>query len=104
MDAKNIQENNLKNKRSNDDNKSKSQNNDEAQNSNDNDGSDNDDQNIASNKISEKTITYKGFHRRDVNEMLREYATEMYGLGVRTEALLMIQVRPEHRMDDLVDR
>ena len=38
---------------------------------------------------------YKGFHRRDVNNMLKEYAQEMYSLGVRNEELLLIKVKPD---------
>jgi len=33
---------------------------------------------------------YRGFHRRDINEMLKEYARKMYQKGVRDEELTII--------------
>ena len=38
---------------------------------------------------------YKGFHRRDVNDLLKEYAKEMFSRGVRSEELLLIKVKPD---------
>lgn len=99
LDAKAEQE---KNKRNAEANKEKDEKNQEGENSEDNNASDEDD--IDNSKIDSNKITYKGFHRRDVNEMLREYATTMYHNGVRTEELLLIQVRPDQKLEDIVTR
>lgn len=46
---------------------------------------------------------YRGFHRRDINEMLKEYARKMYQKGVRDEELTIIQIQPEQDKD-IIDR
>ena len=38
---------------------------------------------------------YRGFNRKDINEMLKEYAREMYERNVRNEEMLLIKIRPD---------
>ena len=102
MDAKAEQEKDLKKKRNEQEKKEKDEKNQEGEQSEENNASD--DEDLSNNKIDSNKITYKGFHRRDVNEMLREYATTMYHNGVRTEELLLIQVRPDQKIEQIVTR
>ena len=46
---------------------------------------------------------YKGFHRRDINHMLKDYAESMYEKKVRDEELLLFKIKPEIK-DDVVER
>ena len=58
-------------------------------------GKDDENAQAAEKSKQDETPFYKGFHRRDVNNMLKNYAQSMYGDGVRNEELLLIKVKPD---------
>ena len=51
------------------------------------------------NKDKEVVTFYKGFHRRDLNEMLKQYAQLMYQRGLRNQELLIIKINQEHTQE-----
>lgn len=51
----------------------------------------------------QKEKFYRGFHRRDLNDMLKAYARKMYKKGVRSEDLLIIKIKPDQDRD-IVER
>ena len=50
----------------------------------------------------EEDVTYKGFHRRDLNRFLKKYASKMYVEGVRDEQLLLVKVKLD--LEEYVER